>query len=396
MKRAFDNKDGEVIDLTNESEDSPVNAKKVKISRETSQKPSTSKSSKVQNKPQKINSRPLSESKKQSGSFSKNQNVRNSREQQWIKMGWNPNNRQRQSGSSGPPLMSMNFPSPDVFSHPSQQYRRGPCPDPDKFLPVIDTLCSSVNDLIDSGPNMWPKLTQSILKHFNQNQQERRLLNRKIELWKELYKQLHTQMDCGLFVTGSTFNGFGSSGCDFDMCLFPDGHSVNDKQWLNITRQVLRKKCRHFIRGNIELINAKVPILKFDDKVGRLEVDLSVNNPTAARNTHLLYCYSQLDPRVRPLVMALKLWAKKNGINEARFQTLSSYTLSLMMIHFLQCGVSPPVLPCLQRTHAHVFHPNSDIYNLPYDVPPFQSDNQTDSVGKLFVEFFNYFTDRNR
>ena len=101
MKRAFDNKDGEVIDLTNESEDSPVNAKKVKISRETSQKPSTSKSSEVQNKPQKINSRPLSESKKQSGSFSKNQNVRNSREQQWIKMGWNPNNRQRQSGSSG-------------------------------------------------------------------------------------------------------------------------------------------------------------------------------------------------------------------------------------------------------------------------------------------------------
>ena len=51
MKRAFDNKDGEVVDLTNESEDSPVNAKKVKISRETSQKPSTSISSKVQNKP---------------------------------------------------------------------------------------------------------------------------------------------------------------------------------------------------------------------------------------------------------------------------------------------------------------------------------------------------------
>jgi len=120
------------------------------------------------------------------------------------------------------------------------------------------------------------------------------------------------------------------------------------------------------------------------------------NNPTAARNTHLLYCYSQLDPRVRPLVMALKLWAKKNGINEARFQTLSSYTLSLMMIHFLQCGISPPVLPCLQRTHAHVFHPNSDIYKLPYDVPPYTSENKTDSVGKLFVDFFNYYTDRNR
>ena len=37
---------------------------------------------------------------------------------------------------------------------------------------------------------------------------------------------------------------------------------------------------RHFIRGGIELISAKVPILKFFDREGRLEVDLSVNNPT--------------------------------------------------------------------------------------------------------------------
>ena len=125
------------------------------------------------------------------------------------------------------------------------------------------------------------------------------------------------------------------------------------------------------------------------------KVDLSVNNPTAARNTHLLYCYSQLDYRVRPLVLAVKLWAKKNNINEARFQTLSSYTLSLMMIHYLQTGVSPPVLPCLQRTHSNIFNPNSDIFNLPYNVPQYKSDNK-DSIGKLFVGFFQYFSDYER
>ena len=31
--------------------------------------------------------------------------------------------------------------------------------------------------------------------------------------------------------------------------------------------------------------------------------------------------------RLRPLVLAVKLWARKHGINEARLQTLSSYTL---------------------------------------------------------------------
>ena len=37
---------------------------------------------------------------------------------------------------------------------------------------------------------------------------------------------------------------------------------------------------RNFIKGGIELVPAKVPILKFFDREGRLEVDISVNNPT--------------------------------------------------------------------------------------------------------------------
>lgn len=330
-----------------------------------------------------------------------NQHLSN-RERQWMQMGWKPpkndTNKFSQKNDSrkrAQPLMSVNFPAPDVFSHPSQQFRRSLNPNPTDYIPVIDQLCGAVDmNLIDRKGD-WSQLSQSIVRYFNNNQQEREILLRKIELWEALYEKLHSDFDCGLFVTGSTFNGFGSSGCDFDMCMFPEGPTVNDKHWLNLTRQILRKKCRNFIRGNVELINAKVPILKFYDSVGKLEVDLSVNNPTAARNTHLLYCYSQLDYRVRPLVLAVKLWAKKNNINEARFQTLSSYTLSLMMIHYLQTGVSPPVLPCLQRTHSNIFNPNSDIFNLPYNVPQYKSDNK-DSIGKLFVGFFQYFSDYER
>ena len=37
-----------------------------------------------------------------------------------------------------------------------------------------------------------------------------------------------------------------------------------------------------------------MPILKFFDRHGGLEVDLSVNNPTSIRNTHMLFCYSQV------------------------------------------------------------------------------------------------------
>ena len=43
------------------------------------------------------------------------------------------------------------------------------------------------------------------------------------------------------------------------------------------------------------------------------------------------------------MVVAVKFWAKSHNINEARLMTLSSYTITLMVIHYLQAGVTPPV-----------------------------------------------------
>ena len=397
MKRASD-KAEEVIDLTDEPDEPSV--KKVKTSQkehQQSKKPKTSSSA---------SSSSVSNASSSGQPKRKLDNL--ARQRQWMQMGWKGPKSQKESNKkqkkTAPPsrernitsdhgvpgLMSFQLPGPDVFTHPSDQFRSGPRPDPESFRPVVDRLCSAPGRGQDT-PDDWGRLSRDIWRHFRDNQQERRQLERKIELWQELYKQLHGHMDCGLFVTGSTFNGYGSAGCDMDMCIFPQGPAMNDKHWLSEVRSILRKQCRHFIRGNVELVPAKVPILKFYDSHGRLEVDLSCNNPTAARNTHLLHCYSQLDFRVRPLVLAVKWWAKENGINEARFQTLSSYTLSLMVIHFLQCEVSPPVLPCLQKSHPLIFNSKSDIYSLPYDVPEYFSENK-DSVGQLFVKFFQYWT----
>jgi poly(A) RNA polymerase GLD2 len=47
----------------------------------------------------------------------------------------------------------------------------------------------------------------------------------------------------------------------------------------------------------------------------------------------------QLDWRVQPLVLVIKSWAKQAEINDARNQTLSSYTLTLMVLHFLQASI---------------------------------------------------------
>ncbi|TKC33767.1 hypothetical protein EI555_017276, partial [Monodon monoceros] len=93
-----------------------------------------------------------------------------------------------------------------------------------------------------------------------------------------------------------------------------------------------------------QLIRAKVPIVKFRDKVSCVEFDLNVNNIVGIRNTFLLRTYAYLENRVRPLVLVIKKWASHHEINDASRGTLSSYSLVLMVLHYLQskyCGVFP-------------------------------------------------------
>ena len=54
-------------------------------------------------------------------------------------------------------------------------------------------------------------------------------------------------------------------------------------------------------------------------------------------------------------MITIKSWAKAAGINDAKEQTLSSYTLTLMVLHFLQAGTRPPVLPSLQAVYPSMF-----------------------------------------
>lgn len=62
-----------------------------------------------------------------------------------------------------------------------------------------------------------------------------------------------------------------------------------------------------------------------------------------------------MDWRLRPLTLVVKLWAQHHNINDAKNMTISSYSLVLMVIHFLQYGVSPPILPCLHAMYPDKF-----------------------------------------
>ena len=91
------------------------------------------------------------------------------------------------------------------------------------------------------------------------------------------------------------------------------------------------------------------------DGVG-IQCDINFSNLLALHNSTLLRCYSLCDKRVRPMVLFIKIWAKKRKINSAYESTLSSYGYVLMVLHYLMNVASPPIIPNLQ----HFSPPKSD------------------------------------
>lgn len=79
-----------------------------------------------------------------------------------------------------------------------------------------------------------------------------------------------------------------------------------------------------------------------------VQCDINFSADLALQNTLLLRCYSYCDPRVRPMVLFVKHWAKARGINTAYRGTLSSYGYVLMVLHYLVNIVQPFVCPNLQ------------------------------------------------
>ena len=57
-------------------------------------------------------------------------------------------------------------------------------------------------------------------------------------------------------------------------------------------------------------------------------------------------CYTaQVAPYTRPLVLAIKKWAKIRGINDAGAGTFSSYAWVMLVLHYLQWqGLLPDLL----------------------------------------------------
>ena len=120
--------------------------------------------------------------------------------------------------------------------------------------------------------------------------------------------------------------------------------------------------------------------------------------------------FCSVDRRFPVLTLIVKHWAINAGINDAMNGSLNSYSLVLLVVHYLQFAVRPPILPSLQALHPHLFSLARPADQLAFNEPLPSTDEcecalwtvlcdfavvaglNTASAGELLVGFFAYYS----
>ncbi|KAL3870042.1 hypothetical protein ACJMK2_042659 [Sinanodonta woodiana] len=207
--------------------------------------------------------------------------------------------------------------------------------------------------------------------------------------------------DLRFMLFGSTYNGFGFRHSDIDICATFKEKSAKDINAVEIIEAISKRlKTHKGLYGVFPITTAKVPIVKFIHRASKLEGDISLYNLLGQFNTKLLSAYCSIDPRVKMLGYAIKVFAKVCDIGDASKGSLSSYAYILMVIHYLQ-QCKPPVIPVLQElpggqgSEIIVDGWNTwffdDIKRLRKVWPHYGKNQQ--SVGELWFGMFRYYTE---
>ncbi|KAK9759678.1 hypothetical protein K7432_017062, partial [Basidiobolus ranarum] len=149
------------------------------------------------------------------------------------------------------------------------------------------------------------------------------------------------QITAHLFGSSITGLDFGGSDCDVALETEWNDNEVN----VNALARILRFAGMRYVTP---IAGARVPIVKFYDPEYCISCDINVNNILGLHNSQMITAYLSIDDRVKKLIMLIKYWAKRRGINSASGGTYSSYCYVLMAIFFLQ-NLDEPILPSLQQ-----------------------------------------------
>ncbi|KAG8954452.1 hypothetical protein FRC04_011779 [Tulasnella sp. 424] len=138
--------------------------------------------------------------------------------------------------------------------------------------------------------------------------------------------------------TVTPFGSFGTNmylpGGDLDLVVVIPDMENDVKQTLREIARGLRKQ--QVAKNMIVIDKAKVPIIKFNSATGGFAVDISINQTNGIRAAQLINGFVEHYPGLRYLVMIIKMFLARKGMNEVRTGGLGSYSTVCLVLSFFQ------------------------------------------------------------
>ncbi|RMZ72371.1 hypothetical protein GMOD_00010234 [Pyrenophora seminiperda CCB06] len=94
-------------------------------------------------------------------------------------------------------------------------------------------------------------------------------------------------------------------------------------------------------QGYAQVINAKVPIIKFQDKLTKLQVDISFENLSGVQAQATFAEWKRDYPDMVYLVALMKQFLAMRGLNEVHTGGIGGYTIICLIVHYLQLTPKP-------------------------------------------------------
>ncbi|CAD5224544.1 unnamed protein product [Bursaphelenchus okinawaensis] len=246
-------------------------------------------------------------------------------------------------------------------------------------------------------------INQKLEEVYNRKQPPEHVVDSSLYLYHTFREQiikLYKKVD--VYVFGSSVNGFGSLESDIDLTIVGLNHIQmrrGPEGVLEDVRDYLMEKNNQAETGLIKakLVGRSRPLIKMtcEHHGHTYELDLGIGSRQGIANSVLLNCYARMDKRVRMLGMMVKEWAKRRRLYGGYFQRFNSFTIAVLVIHYLQQGVQPSLLPNLHES-------NPTIFNVQFNIDPIESIQeiivdfdpslQEKTLIELFFGFVNYYS----
>ncbi|XP_066290001.1 terminal nucleotidyltransferase 4B-like isoform X2 [Branchiostoma lanceolatum] len=173
-------------------------------------------------------------------------------------------------------------------------------------------------EILDFYKYMSPRMEEFAMR----NEVVQRITNIIRSIWPRAKVEIFGSFETGLYLPTS----------DIDLVVFGS--------WEALPLFRLEKELRHSNIADPDSIKvldkATVPIVKLTDRKTDVKVDISFNMPNGVKSAKLIKKFMQDYPTLKYLVLVLKQFLLQRDLNEVFTGGISSYSLILMTVSFLQ------------------------------------------------------------